>query len=107
MSSATTGAIQRQGDRMKVCGQRTAEAIAAVANTVANAIQTIRLSVSRADATSTASNTAPTASAKPRRLSPTGVGAINVRSNGAVSTTKVEYGPTPLCFSAGSQPPGV
>ena len=50
--SAATGANHRHGERMKVCGQRTAEMIAAVAKTAANATHTIRLSVSRAVATS-------------------------------------------------------
>ena len=85
--SAATGASQRHGERMNVCGQRTAEAIAAVANTAASAIQTIRLSVSRAVATMSTSRSAPSASASRRRARPTGAGAISVSSNGAVSTT--------------------
>jgi len=104
--SAATGASQRHGERMNDCGQRAAEVIAAVAKTTASAIQTIRLSVRRAEATSSTSKAAPSASATFRRCKPIGAGAISVSSNGAVSTTYVEYGPTPLCFSAGSQPSG-
>jgi hypothetical protein len=75
---------------MKVCGQRTAEMSAAVAKTAAKATHTIRLSVSRAVATTRMSSAAPSASARRRGRTPTGVGAINVKSSGAVSTTYVE-----------------
>ena len=85
--SAATGASQRHGVRMNVRGQRAADAIAAVANTAASAIQTMRFSVRRADATSSASSAAASASARPRRRNPTGVGAISVSNHGATSTT--------------------
>ena len=88
--SAATGANHRHGERMNLCGQRTAEMIAAVAKTAANATHTIRLSVSRAVATSRISNRAPSVSARRRGRTPTGVGAISVRNNGAVNTTYVE-----------------
>ena len=74
---------------MNVAGQRTAEATAAVANTAASAIQTMRLSVRRAVATISTSSTPAPATARSRRFKPIGAGAISATRSGAVNTRYV------------------